>query len=252
MASPAPSPGVLSRVPCSPCRCAAENAKIPCVGGHPKNIIMLCCDAFGVLPPVAKLTKEQAMYYFIRCGCLIVAPASVSLHLQAYCRRLPSWSRPCTTSSGGAAFVLKVALASAVQRCCVRGKWLIPLLFLLAAATPPRWRAWSRAPSPCLSSGCGLTAWHPLSDLSCSGYTARVAWAPQPTWHLLCQAPHWHVAVPACAAAPPPGWRANPHRGAGPPMPARVLHSLDIWLVMSCPCLQRLHRQGGWHGAGCD
>jgi phosphoenolpyruvate carboxykinase (ATP) len=35
------------------------------VGGHPKNIIMLACDAFGVLPPVAKLTKEQAMYYFI-------------------------------------------------------------------------------------------------------------------------------------------------------------------------------------------
>jgi ATP-dependent phosphoenolpyruvate carboxykinase len=41
------------------------NAKIPCVGGHPKNIIMLCCDAFGVLPPVARLTPEQAMYYFI-------------------------------------------------------------------------------------------------------------------------------------------------------------------------------------------
>lgn len=42
-----------------------SNARIPCVGGHPKNIIMLCCDAFGVLPPVAKLTPEQAMYYFI-------------------------------------------------------------------------------------------------------------------------------------------------------------------------------------------
>ena len=41
------------------------NAHIPCTAGHPKNIIMLCCDAFGVLPPVAKLTKEQAMYYFI-------------------------------------------------------------------------------------------------------------------------------------------------------------------------------------------
>ena len=42
-----------------------ENHDPSLKGGHPKNIIFLTCDAFGVLPPVSKLTKEQAMYYFL-------------------------------------------------------------------------------------------------------------------------------------------------------------------------------------------
>jgi len=42
-----------------------RNARIPCVAGHPTDIIFLTCDAFGVLPPVSRLTPAQAMYYFI-------------------------------------------------------------------------------------------------------------------------------------------------------------------------------------------
>jgi phosphoenolpyruvate carboxykinase (ATP) len=42
-----------------------EGALIPSVGGHPENIVFLTADAFGVLPPISRLTPELTMYYFL-------------------------------------------------------------------------------------------------------------------------------------------------------------------------------------------
>ena len=44
---------------------AISNASATSLGGQPRNIIMLTCDAFGVLPPIARLTPAQAMYHFL-------------------------------------------------------------------------------------------------------------------------------------------------------------------------------------------
>ena len=42
----------------------ANHAQNGC-GGHPKNVVLLTADAFGVLPPIARLTRDQALYYFL-------------------------------------------------------------------------------------------------------------------------------------------------------------------------------------------
>eukprot|EP01132_Coremiostelium_polycephalum_P001088 gene1088-1379_t len=55
------------------------NTKFPAMGGHPRNIIMLTCDAFGILPPVSKLTPQQVMYHFIQGYTAKVAGTEVGV-----------------------------------------------------------------------------------------------------------------------------------------------------------------------------
>ena len=79
-----------------------DKAVIPGLGGHPKHVVFLTADAFGVLPPIARLTPEQAMYHFISGYTAKVAGTEAGvganrfrlLHL-LWSRRSCRWRRRC-------------------------------------------------------------------------------------------------------------------------------------------------------------
>ena len=69
--------------------------------GHPKNIVLLTCDAFGVLPPVSKLTKEQVCYFFFPSSCFphLLLSLSIPLPFALPPLHLLKFGRLCITSS---------------------------------------------------------------------------------------------------------------------------------------------------------
>jgi phosphoenolpyruvate carboxykinase (ATP) len=79
-----------------------ENAVPEKQGGHPRNLVILTCDAFGVMPPIAKLTPDQALYQFVSGYTSKIAETEIELGREpeitfSVCLGAPFMVHPPTT-----------------------------------------------------------------------------------------------------------------------------------------------------------
>lgn len=142
-----------------------ENAVIPGVGGHPKVIFFLAADAFGVLPPVSKLTPEEAMFHFLSGYTAKLAGTEVGV------------KNPQATFSScfGAPFLPRAAIyyAKMFQEKTARHKTPVYLINT----------GWIKGPFG-VGERISLPYTRAIIDACISGTIEKATWKPLPQFHL--------------------------------------------------------------------
>ena len=165
---------------------SSRNAKIPCMAGHPTDVIFLTCDAFGVLPPVSSLSPAQAMYHFISGYTAKVAGTEVGV-TEPQATFSPCFGGPFLVWHPTKYAELLADENAPAQRARLAGQHRLERRRLRrrqadqARQHPrhhrrdPRRRRW-RTPRPS-ATRCSASTWSP----ACPGVPSEILW-PRNTW----------------------------------------------------------------------